>query len=146
MPAIDKIEYEKRIRIVQEWLIDDWSPTDIIAQVNQKWGIEERQAKRYIADARERWHQEEQELLDKKRQRKVKKLQKLARTLKDEYKGTPSGIRAQLQVEREIITLESLRPATKVELTGAGGTDLFANKSDDELKKLLEETISKIKD
>lgn len=144
MSKFDKIEYEKRIRLVQEWLIQDWPTCDIITQINAKWNIAERQAKRYIADARGRWQKEEQEVLDQKRQRKIKKLQVLARSLKDEYKGTPGGIRAVMVVEKEIISLEAIRPAAKVELLGKGGKDLFENKTDEELKTLLQETLSKL--
>ena len=55
MPAIEKIEYEKRIRVVQEWILEDWPSVDIIAQLAQKWGVGDRQSKRYIAEARKRW-------------------------------------------------------------------------------------------
>jgi hypothetical protein len=34
---IDKIELEKRIRIVQEWIIDDWSYSDIVTNIRTKW-------------------------------------------------------------------------------------------------------------
>jgi len=121
MPNIDNIEWDKRIRIVQEWLIDDWSSTDIIAQINNKWGIEERQAKRYISEARSKWNEDEDELIKQKRKRKVAKLQKLSRSLDKKFIGTPAGIRSILSVEKELINLEGLRPATKVELTGKDG-------------------------
>jgi len=121
MPNIDNIEWDKRIRIVQEWLIDDWSSTDIIAKINNKWGIEERQAKRYISEARSKWNEDEDELIKQKRKRKVAKLQKLSRSLDKKFIGTPAGIRSILSVEKELINLEGLRPATKVELTGKDG-------------------------
>ena len=124
MPKIDKVELEKRIRIVQEWLIDDWAPIDIRAQILLKWDVEERQAKRYVALARSRWNGDEDEKVDMLRRRKIQKLQKLARTLKDAHKGTPSGMMALLKIEREIITLEGIRPATKLELTGKDGKEL----------------------
>jgi hypothetical protein len=129
MPNIDNIEWDKRIRIVQEWLIDDWSSADIIAQINNKWGIEERQAKRYIAEARSRWNEDEDELVKQKRKRKIAKLQKLARSLDKKFIGTPAGIRSVLSVEKELINLEGLRPATKVELTGKDGRPIQTENS-----------------
>jgi hypothetical protein len=144
MPKTDKIESEKRIRIVQEWILEDWPYSDIVDQIISKWGIEDRQAKRYVAEARARWVNEEKQLVDHKRKLKVHTLKKLKRSLRDNHKGTPAGIRAILSVEKEIITLEGIRPALKVELSGKDGDDLFKGKSDDELKDLLEKTIEKL--
>ena len=121
MPKIDEIEKEKRLRLVHDWLIDDWESWRIIAEIKTLWNIDDRQAKRYIADARDRWKDEEAEVIKQKRKRKVLKLQKMSRSLEKSYKGTPSGIRALLAVEKVIIELESLRPATKVELSGKDG-------------------------
>lgn len=121
MPEIDKVELAKRIRTVQEWLIDDWSPGDITMQIMTKWSLGERQAKRYIAKAKAKWEENEEEKIEAKRLRKINKLQKLGRTLQDRWKGTPAGIQAVLRVEREIISLEGIRPAARVELTGRNG-------------------------
>lgn len=121
MPKIDKIEFEKRLRVVQEWIIEDWPSVDIISQINLKWGIEERQAKRYIAEARRRWVETEDAVVEQKRKLKIQSLKKLKRSLKETFKGTPGGIRAIISVERELIKLEGLAPATKVEVTGKEG-------------------------
>jgi hypothetical protein len=111
---VDKIEYSKRIRIVQEWLIEDWPSTDIIMQIFQKWGVGERQAKRYISVARQLWVSDEQAVIEQRRKFKVQSLKKLKRSLLDRFKGTPAGIRAIIAVEKEIIKLENLRPPVKV--------------------------------
>jgi hypothetical protein len=121
MHKIDQVEKDKRVRIVQEWLIDDWPVQDIITQIKTKWGLEERQAKRYIADARDGWNEAEQEKVDHKRRRKIAKLNKLIRSLRKEWEGTPQGIRATLDVEKVIIELEGIQPAQKVEITGKDG-------------------------
>jgi hypothetical protein len=118
---IDKVEFERRIRTVQEWVIDEWPYQDIIAQIINKWGIEERQAKRYIKEARHRLVGQEQEVVEQKRRLKIQSLRKLKRSLIDKYKGTPGGIRAIVAVEKLIIELEGLQPAQKVEVTGKGG-------------------------
>lgn len=121
MHKTDQVEKDKRVRIVQEWLIDDWPVQDIIAQIKLKWGLEDRQAKRYIAEAREGWNEAEQEKIDQKRRRKITKLNKLVRSLRKEWEGTPQGIRAVLDVEKTIIELEGLQPAKKLEVTGEHG-------------------------
>lgn len=121
MPKVDKVEYERRIRTVQEWVIDEWPYQDIIAQIINKWGIEERQAKRYIKESRERWVGQEEEAVASKRRLKVQALRKLKRSLIDKYKGTPGGIRAIVAVEKLIINLEGLEPATKLQVTGDKG-------------------------
>ncbi|MES2004329.1 MAG: hypothetical protein V4450_07395 [Bacteroidota bacterium] len=123
-PKTDKLEYEKRIRVVQEWIIEEWPYTDIISQINSKWGIEERQAKRYVAEARKRWVGEENQILDHKRRLKVETLKKLKRSLQEKFKGTPAGIRAVMAVEKEIILLEGIRKPTKVSLTDSEGNDV----------------------
>jgi hypothetical protein len=64
MHKIDQVEKDKRVRILQEWLIDDWPVQDIITQIKSKWGLEDRQAKRYIAEAWEGWNEAEQEKVD----------------------------------------------------------------------------------
>lgn len=122
--VVDSVEREKRIRIVQEWIIDDWPYTDIVTQIIQKFGIQERQAKRYIAEARERWAEEEKEHVDRLRSMKVVSLKKLKRSLQDRFKGTPNGINAILNVEKEIIKLQGLEPPKKIDLNANVKTDL----------------------
>lgn len=140
----DNVEFERRIRAVQEWLIEDWPYQDMVASVINKWGVEERQAKRYIKVARERWVSQEQEVVDHKRRLKVQSLKKLKRSLIEKYKGTPAGIRAIVAVEKLIINLEGLEPAKKLELLGKGGGDLFENKSNEQLESMLKELMTKL--
>jgi len=121
---VDTVEYEKRIRIIQEWIIDDWPYTDVVNQIIAKWGIQERQAKRYIKDARERWVADEKEHIDKLRSMKVMSLKKLKRSLQEKYKGTPLGINAVLNVEKELIKLQGLEPVKKIQLDANVKTDL----------------------
>lgn len=125
MPKCDKIEKEKRIRIVQEWILDEYPYVDMVQQITTKWGINDRQAKKYIREARERWSENEQALIDQKLRLKVESLRKLKRSLNDKYKGTPNGILAILQVEKEISKLLNLYPAKQVQLSGPNGTPLY---------------------
>lgn len=121
MALIDKIEFEKRVRMVQEWIIEDWPEADIRTNVMKTWKIGERMAYKYITEARKRWAGENQKELDEKRRLRVESLKKLKRSLKDQYKGSPAGIFAILAVDKEIIKLEGLDPAIKVQHTGSGG-------------------------
>lgn len=122
---VNNIEYEKRIRIIQEWIIDDWPYADIINQIFAKWEIADRQAKRYIADAKERWVKDQQDVVDAKRALKVESMKKLKRSMKDQYKGTPQGIFAVLAVEKELIKLEGLERPKKLALTDESGKSIF---------------------
>lgn len=124
MPKVDNIEYEKRIRIVMEWILDDWRSVDIIAQIVIKWGVVERHAKRYVAEARKRWLKDETIIIEQKRKYKAESLKKLKRSLNERFKGTPEGIRAILMVEKEIIALEGLAMPTKVAQTNSLGEDI----------------------
>ena len=119
-----KLEYEKRVRIVQEWILEDWPYTDIVNQIIAKWGIGTRQAQRYVAEGRKRWVAEETQIVETKRKLKIHSLKKLKRSLRDNFKGTPEGIRAIMAVEKEIINLEGIRPAEKHEIGGLNGQPL----------------------
>lgn len=114
----DAVEYEKRIRLVQEWIIDDWPTVDILTQIFTKWGVQERQAKRYISEARLRWSEDNQELVDRKRSMKIVSLKKLKRSLQERFKGTPEGIRAIVAVEKEIIKLDGLTLPKQIAVGG----------------------------
>ncbi len=124
MPKIDKIEFDKRIRIVQEWIIDDWRPVDIIKQIELKWGLQDRQAKKYISLARSQFNEDEDTRVEQKRRFKVDSLRKLKRSLKDQFKGTPAGIRAIMAVEKQIIKLEGLEPPANIRIAGPNGEPL----------------------
>jgi len=121
MALLDKTEMEKRVRLVQEWIIDDWPEADIRANIVKTWKVSERQARRYIQQARQRWMQKSDQALEEKRVLRIEALKKLKRSLKEQFKGTPEGIKAILAVEDRIIKLESLDPAIKLEHTGKGG-------------------------
>lgn len=121
MPKIDKVEFEKRIRIVQEWILEDQAYTDMVVAIMQKWSLEDRQAKKYIKLARDKWVDQEQVVVDQKRRLRIEGLKKLKRSLKDLYKGTPSGIDALLKIDKEISKLEGIYPAAKLELSGTDG-------------------------
>ncbi len=121
MPKVraDKLEYEKRLLNVQGWIIEGVTSTQIVQQIiANAWCTSKRHAERMLAAARDIWIEYEQEDLMKRRKLKLQQLQHLKRTLKDQYKGTPDGIRAQIAVEREIIKLDGLAAPVKIEVSG----------------------------
>lgn len=101
-----------------EWILEDWPTADLILKALKKWKVSERQAMRYIAQARKNWSKDEDTLLEQKRRLKIESLKQLKRSLKKKYQGTPFGIRSVIAVEREIISLEGLRPPTKLQIAG----------------------------
>lgn len=114
----DPIEFERRIREVQEWVLEGWPSCDMLDQIVTKWQVVERQAKRYIAEARRRWIIEDTLLLEQKRRLTIEKLKRRQRTLKDQFKGTPQGLNAISIIEKQIIALEGLNSPKKIELIG----------------------------
>ncbi len=111
---ITHVEKAKRLRAVQEWLIDDWPACDIVTQSVNKWGVSERQAKRYLADARDTWVKGNQEKLNAKRSARIEALKKLKRSMKEEFKGTPAGMRTVLQIDKELARLEGAYPTKQM--------------------------------
>ena len=111
---VSNIDYEKRIRQVQEWIIDDWPSCDIVLQCVKKYDVSERHAKRYIAEATERWVDTNQEKLNAKRARRIESLKKLKRSLKEVHAGSPAGISALLRVEKELARLEGAYPTKEM--------------------------------
>lgn len=104
----DDIERDKRLRVIQEWLIDGWPAIDIKTEIVNRYGVSIRQAERYISKARERWNKDEDIRVDRKRRKTIDYLKKQQRSLKKEFIGTPSGMNVLLRIEREIIKLEGL--------------------------------------
>lgn len=149
MPKIDKVETDKRVRVVMEWILMDIHYGDIVTQICQKWGIEIRQAKRYIKEARKRWGQQEDELLEHKLRRKILSLNRLKNTLKNEFHGTPQGLRAVLAVEKEIINLEKMGPVKKVEVSTPDGPlveqqIIYVKETNVDYTKLSDEVLEQI--
>ena len=116
---ISKVTKEKRILTVQGWIIDGVQEDFMRKQMRQEWGISTRQAKRYIADAYKSWKMDSEIDMETRRQAKIAELQQLKRSLKQDYKGTPAGIRAIMAVEKQIIRLEPYS-VKRVDITSGG--------------------------
>jgi hypothetical protein len=112
-----KIEKEKRLFIVQGWIIEGVQDNLIVKNIVEKYDLDVRQAQRYVREAYESWKKIEGVKIDMKREMKIAQLKQLVRTLKDEYKGTPHGIQAIMSVEEKIIKLEGLELPKQIHIT-----------------------------
>lgn len=107
-PKATDIEKSKRLFTIQGWILDGVADPLIVKQITQQWNLSKRQAFRYIKEAYTDWHKIEGVTLDMKREMKIAELKQAKRSLQEQYKGTPSGIRALMMVEKEIIKLEGI--------------------------------------
>lgn len=111
-----KLELEKRLFIVQSWIIEGQQDNIIVKNIVEKWNVDIRQAQRYVRKAYESWKQIEGVNIEMKREMKIARYKQLIKSLKDEYKGTPSGIRAIAEVEKRIDMLEGLEQPKTIKL------------------------------
>jgi hypothetical protein len=116
----DKIEKEKRIRIVQEWILQDHLTSDIVNNCVAKWGVCERQAMRYIADANKAFAKITEKRLERRLNYHIQRRNKLLRDLEEKSKKTPAGIGVQLDILQDIAKLEKLY-TLKIEHSGKDG-------------------------
>ena len=117
---VDKVEQQRRIRIVQEWLLQDFTSSDIAQQCGSKWNISERQAHRYINWANEGFAKITEKKLEKRLNYHIQRRIKMLRDLDDKYKKHPSGISVQLDILQDIAKLEKLY-TLKIEHSGPDG-------------------------
>jgi hypothetical protein len=143
----DKIEKEKRLRIVQEWILQDQLSIDIIANCVAKWGISERQAKRYISEAHKIFAKITEKIAERRLNYHIQRRNKLLRDLDPKLKNTPYGITAQLNVLQDIAKLEKLY-ITKIEHSGENGepikqvtTIVISKEEIRDISKTLEENV-----
>lgn len=118
MKKASNIEVEKRIFTIQGWIIDGVQDYLIIKQATTQWNISPRQAKRYLKNAYENWKADESLTVEDKRAAKIAELKQLKRSLQEQYKGTPGGISAIMNIEKEVIKLEGILPPKRVQLSG----------------------------
>jgi hypothetical protein len=116
----DKLEKEKRIRIVQEWILQDFITTDIVNQCVNKWGVSDRQAMRYLSSANEAFAKITEKKLESRLNYHIQRRNKLLRDLDPGDRKTPAGINCQLNILQDIAKLEKLY-TLKVEHSGQNG-------------------------
>lgn len=122
MARVDKIEKEKRLRIVQEWLLQDHTTSDIVTQGVAKWGISKRQVERYVADAYEAFRRMTESSTERRLYYHIQRRMKLLRDM--ERKQSPSGVSVSLSILDSMAKLEGLA-INKHELSGQNGEPLI---------------------
>ncbi len=118
-----KIEVAKRIRTVQEWILDDHTYSDIIRSSVARWDISERQAERYYAKAFEDFHEATRQSTESLKAYYKKRKMKLIREMDPVLKKTPSGVRAANKVLDSMAKLDGI-VIDKIEVTGKDGGPL----------------------
>ncbi len=114
MPKTDIIEHRKRLTAVQDWILQNFSTTEITQKVlDNGWCNSLRQAKNIVSQAREQWTKTTEEEMEQKRRLKIAELQEMKNSLNPKYKDTPHGINVLLSIEKEIIKLAGLIPAQR---------------------------------
>lgn len=104
----NKVETQRRIRIVQEWILQDYGTPDIIQQAMQIWNIAQRQAYRYLYYAN-RFFQEKDELsMRAKVSYHVARKKKLIREMDPEERKTAAGVAAVNKVLDSIAKLQGI--------------------------------------
>lgn len=119
MPKADKTEYEKRIAAVQNWIVDGESTSGIVANITGSgWCTSERHARRIIAAATKRWAANEATDMREKRKIAAERLRKIIKTMPEDVKNTPAGLKTILDYEKEINKLDGIiadkEPPSKV--------------------------------
>lgn len=116
-----KLETEKRIFTIQGWIIDSVADYLIIKNCHAQWGIGSKQAGRLLKKAYALWAAETINI-DEKRILRIAELKQLVRSMREQHRGTPQGITAINQVQKEISKLEALYPAHRHVIEG-GSSD-----------------------
>jgi hypothetical protein len=111
-PTANKIELEKRIRQVQEWILMDNAVHDILTQCIQSWNVSKRQAERYVWAARQFFIEKTQESFEKKRAYYLARKRKLIRDMDPKEKKTAAGVAAVNRVLDSMQKLEGVSTDT----------------------------------
>lgn len=114
----DKIETERRVFTVIEWIIDGIPSYQLEKKVKEEFEVEIRQARRYIKKAYEIWKENNEVELIQKRNSRIDELKNDINSMEERYKKTPAGLKAILAVKKEITKLEGLYPAKHIKISG----------------------------
>jgi len=109
MPRTSKIEYERRINTLQQWLVEGDPASEIHARIiNNQWCTTKRHAQRLIAAAYKRWADDENKHLRAMRKIASHRLREMIKQISPDVKDKPAGLRAMLEFEKEINKLEGI--------------------------------------
>lgn len=108
----DKITLAKRISVVQDWILQDLSTTDIILKSITKWKITDRQAYRYLWAANRFFQEKDKLSVERKKAYYMARKKKLLRDMSEAEKKTAAGVVAQNRVLDSMLKLEGIAPDT----------------------------------
>ena len=109
-----KLKLARRIRIVQDWIMQDHLTPDIISQAIAQWSISERQAYRYLWAANKFFREKQRQNLEEKIAYYLARKKKLLRDMNSDEKKTAAGVRAidgvlNSMAKLEGVSLETLK-------------------------------------
>lgn len=99
-----KIEKDKRIRTIMEWLMKGYDSADIIDQCVASWSISSRQAYTYLKFAYEKFSRHEDRRVEHKKYYHLAVRRKLFRELQEKEKA--HGALAALAILKEIAVMD----------------------------------------
>jgi hypothetical protein len=136
-----KLETEKRVFTIQGWIINGIQDYLILKNIEQEWGVCRRQSKNLLQKAYKIWHEDQEATIEQKRALRIAELKQNIRSMKEQYRGTPQGMTAINQIQKEINKLEGIYPSRKIMLQGDEDKPLVINNSADRelrIKQLIE--------
>lgn len=112
MPGVrvTKVEKERRILKVREWIIESRTDVWIISKIKGDWGLSRRMAQNYLTNAYTEFKQDQDIIIENKRAAKIAELKEALRKLDTQFKRTPSGLNAIARIQKLIIRLEGIEP------------------------------------
>lgn len=104
----DKLELQKRIRVVQDYILQDHLTVDIINQCIVQWNVTERQAYRYLWAAKLFFIEKDKSDVEKKKAIYLARKKKLLRDMDPQEKKTAAGVSAINRVLDSMAKLEGV--------------------------------------
>lgn len=136
----DNIEFMRRIRAVQEYILMEYTYTDIMRQCVLQWNVSEMQSKRYIKEAYKNWMEITNKQMDERRDYHIQARMRQIRNMTQEMKNNVQGQELILKIRKDIAAIEGLY-VKRMEHTGKDGEPLNVSPvmSDEQFKRLLDE-------
>ena len=120
-------EYERRIFVVQGWIIEGISEFLIKKQCVSQWKVSFKTAKRYMKLAFDGIKPELERTIEEQCAGKIAELEQRKRAMEQRFRNTPEGIRALNDIDKMIIRLQSLEPPKRIQISGDAQNPLEIN-------------------
>lgn len=121
MAKSSKLEHQSRLRVVQEWILEDHSFRDIVKSIVAKWDLSERQAERYYSDAYQLFAEGEVANIDRKKFYYIQRKKKLIKEMNPLEKKTAAGVTAINRVLDSMAEIEGIKSGNKIEISDKDG-------------------------